>query len=79
MSTRSSSLARLWRGWLRVAKLVGDLNARVIFSVLYFVLGGPIALVVQRRSDPLLLHTRRASYWFPVEEDGTLEGARRQH
>ncbi len=70
---------RIWRGWMRIARVIGNFNARVLFSIFYFVLGGPIALVVQRTSDPLDVRTRRSSYWHQVEEEATLQGARKQH
>ncbi|HEY6419828.1 MAG TPA: hypothetical protein VIX59_12555 [Candidatus Binataceae bacterium] len=42
---------RIWNGWKRVARKIGDFQARVILSVFYFVLLAPFALVSRLSSD----------------------------
>jgi hypothetical protein len=60
--------ARLWRAWLTVARKIGQLNARIALTVVYFVVVGPFALAVRWLSDPLTLH--RAAGWEPLPPPG---------
>ena len=48
-------LRRLWKRWLWVAQKIGNFQGRIIFSVIYFVLLTPIALVFRVFGDPLAL------------------------
>ena len=44
-----------WEKWQRVARRIGDFQARIILTVLYFVIIGPFALIVRWGADPLSL------------------------
>ncbi len=72
--------ARLWAQWKRFAQKVGDFQARVILTLLYFIILGPMAVVVRIMKDPLRIkHTPQASVWSPKPaEKASLEVARRQ-
>ena len=71
---------RLWQGWKRVAKKIGELQARVLLSVFYFVLVWPFALAVKWVSDPLAIKPGAQCGWRPKAGGAGegLERARRQ-
>jgi hypothetical protein len=73
------SARQYWRSWLGVVGLIGEFQARLVLTVVYFVLGFPLSLVA-RAKDPLLLRPRALnSAWLPkAEPNDTLGGARRQ-
>ena len=49
---------RCWNAVVAVAKRIGQVQAWLILSVLYFVLMAPIALFFQLTADPLRLRPR---------------------
>ena len=57
-------LALFWTGWKKVARKIGDFQARLILTIFYFVILGPISLVV-RRSDPLGIKQKSPKGWIP--------------
>jgi hypothetical protein len=69
---------RLWAGWKRVGRKIGDFQARALLVAFYFVILAPFALVVRGLADPLAL--KRPAGWQTVKAaPGTpLERARRQ-
>lgn len=70
---------KLWDGWMRVAKVIGNFNARVILSLFYFVLMVPIGLIVGATKDYLGIREHPTSTW--KEMDGhaqSVEEGRRQ-
>lgn len=70
-------LRRLWEGWKRVGRKIGDFQARVLLTLFYFVLLAPFAVVVRLKADPLGI--KRGVGWSPVVRAGdALERARRQ-
>ena len=73
-------LRRVWEGWKKIALWIGDKQATLIYTILYVVVLGPVALVRRALTDPLLARARRRdSYWLPrVTPPPTLESARRQ-
>lgn len=75
-----SALRMLWQWWKRVARRIGDLQARIILTVFYYVVLGPFALVLRARSDPLGIKPGRERGWQRRSEPaGTpLDRARRQ-
>lgn len=44
---------RLWEGWKRVARRIGDAQARIMLTVFYFVVLAPFALAVRALSDAM--------------------------
>lgn len=52
-----------WEKWQRVARRIGDFQARVILTVLYFVIIGPFALIVRGVADPLSLKKGAHQRW----------------
>lgn len=76
----TAMLRRAWNGWKRFAFWLGNKQATLIYAVLYFVVLGPVALVRQVVSDPLLVRGRaRPTFWQPRRQaPPTLAEARRQ-
>jgi hypothetical protein len=77
---RLGPLRRLWRGWKRVGKKIGDVQARLLLTLFYFVLVAPCALVVRATSDPLSLRPTSPRGWRerPASDAATVATARRQ-
>lgn len=71
---------KLWEGWKRIARKIGDFQARVLMTIFYFVILGPLAMVLRWRSDPLAMKPRTARGWVDREarEGSAMEHARRQ-
>jgi hypothetical protein len=72
-------LRRVWEGWKRFGKKVGDLQARFLLTLFYFVILTPFALAM-RAADPLGLR-RPGGGWRvrPAPPDGDpLARARQQ-
>ena len=72
------SMRALWEGWKRVAKRIGDVQARALLTIFYFLILAPFALVVRWGMDPLAIKT--AAGWCSKEGGSghTLEQASRQ-
>jgi hypothetical protein len=60
--------------------MLGNFQARLLLTIFYFVMVGPIGLVLRWRSDPLKLRSQgNSSHWLERQtRDLTLEDARRQ-
>ncbi len=73
-------LARLWARWKVFAQKVGDFQARLILTLLYFLILGPMGLFVRVLRDPLRTkHGPQTSVWVPrPAENDSLEIAKRQ-
>jgi hypothetical protein len=56
---------RIWNGWKRVARKIGDFQARVILSVFYFLVLAPFALVSRLSGDSLAARQAAAHGWIP--------------
>ena len=57
-------MKKLWENWKKLAKKIGDFQARLILTVLYFVLVAPFALVVRWGADPLSIKRRAERGWY---------------
>jgi hypothetical protein len=56
-------LQSFWDRWKRTAKRIGDIQARMLLTVFYFVLLAPFALALRRWSDPLAIKSDAAKGW----------------
>lgn len=56
-------MRRLWERCKRVLRRVGDVQARVLLSLFYFVVLGPFALAVRCWSDPLAIKAGAPRGW----------------
>ncbi|MFH1202708.1 MAG: SxtJ family membrane protein [Candidatus Omnitrophota bacterium] len=61
------NLKKIWQGWKKIAHKIGDFQARVILTILYFVLITPIALFMMF-FDPLRIK-RRYVEWIIRPQD----------
>jgi hypothetical protein len=71
---------RLWERWKHLARRVGDFQARVLLTLFYFLILGPLAVVLRWCSDPLAIKGTTPRGWSNREakEGIPLEQARRQ-
>lgn len=72
-------LARLWSRWKRFAQRVADFQARLILTLIYYLILAPFGLIVSALSDLLRTKRPQASTWVarPAEEP-SLQNARKQ-
>jgi hypothetical protein len=77
---RRSAVRRLWEGWKRVGRRIGDFQARALLTLFYFVILGPFALVIRLAFDPLALAPGAPKGWQPLKitAGAPLDRARRQ-
>jgi hypothetical protein len=57
------------RVWMQAAAVLGDVNARIILTVLYYLVVSPIGFVMRRVRDPLdrRMDDGRATQWIKRE------------
>jgi hypothetical protein len=69
-----------WRGWTRIARRIGDVQARLLLALIYFAIVPPFALLVRLTADPLALSAGRPHGWRPRDRElpSSLGEARRQ-
>jgi hypothetical protein len=69
-----------WEKWRALSRKAGELQARIILTVLYFTFAAPIGLVRTHLADPLRARkTNQPRAWLPRQtRDLTLDDARRQ-
>ena len=66
---RPSTLRNLWEWWKRFGKRIGDIQARVLLTLFYFVILGPFALAIRWWSDPLAIREGAPRGWRSKVED----------
>jgi len=79
-AVKKTGLRGLWAAWKKIARKIGDFQARVLMTIFYFVLLAPFALIVRRTSDPLAIKPGTQRGWGVRQSapEYTLEMARRQ-
>ena len=78
---RQSAPRRLWEWWKRVARKIGDFNARVILTLFYCILMTPFAIMLKLFTDPLRIKAKTEKRWLqrePEKEGDPLEKAAKQ-
>lgn len=71
-------LRRLWEGWKRVGRVIGNFQARLMLTIFYIVLIAPLGLLVRVCADPMRIRHPRDK-WLHRDPDGTdLIAAQRQ-
>jgi hypothetical protein len=77
---KKGGIKELWAAWKRIARKIGDFQARVLLTIFYFVLLAPFALIVRRTSDPLAMKTGAQRGWNIRQNapDYSLEAVRKQ-
>jgi hypothetical protein len=74
-------LRRIWDGWKKIARKIGDFNARVILTIFYFILLLPFAILIKSLTDPLEIKKGSPKGWQIKEEKpgiSPMESAARQ-
>jgi hypothetical protein len=74
------SARQLWERWKRIARKIGDFQARALMTVFYFLILGPVAMALRWRSDPLAIKATTPRGWNNMEkkEGAPMEQSRRQ-
>ena len=54
---------RLWAGWKRIGRKIGDFQSRLLLSLFYFVVIAPFALGIRWGADPLAIKPRTPKGW----------------
>ena len=62
-------LRKIWDGWKKIARKIGDFNARVILTIFYLILLMPFALLVKAFTDPLEIKKNSKKGWHLREEN----------
>lgn len=81
LEVKQGFFRRLWEGWKRIARKIGDFNARVILTLFYFILLCPFAIVLKLFTDPLEIKNKEHVGWHDKENNtelSALEKATRQ-
>ena len=60
-------LKKIWVGWKKVAEKIGNFQATVIFSLLFFILVTPFGLVMRLFSNPIKVSSK--SGWIDVVDN----------
>lgn len=72
---------RAWSWWKKIARKIGDFNARVILTIFYLIPFLPFAVAVKTLTDPLEIKKKSPKGWHvkEVREGVTpLESAQKQ-
>ena len=62
-------MRNLWEWWKRFGKRVGDIQARIILLVFYYVIVAPFALALRWGDDPLSIKGKLPRGW-QVKDEG---------
>ena len=74
----NSMLKQLWQRWTKIAKKIGDFQARLILTLFYFIFIIPTGLIARRFADPLALKNNAANWENRTSAPARLDDARRQ-
>lgn len=72
-------LDKVWRGWLKFAEILGNIQMTILLSLIYWTLLLMLAIPFKLISDPLSIKRVRCSRWISrVPASDVLESMRRQ-
>ena len=73
-------LRKIWIRWKVIAQKIGDFQARLILTLVYFIFVTPFGIFVRLLSDPLVVKNKAHETMWSVKEldEPTLENARGQ-
>lgn len=71
-------LRKLWQGWKRIARQVGDFQARVLLTIIYAVLVLPFGLVVRFFADPLRVKRTPEAWIHRSDQPADMNWAHKQ-
>lgn len=71
-------IRKIWEGWKKIAKKIGEFNSRLILTVFYFIFITPISIPIKLK-DPLGIKNKKQG-WIPKQtaEGTAMERALRQ-
>lgn len=71
---------KLWEGWKRVGKKIGNFQARVLLGIFYAVFLAPFAVMLRWLSDPLAIKPESKRGWLrrDAQSENPSELAKRQ-
>lgn len=71
---------RAWERWKVIARIIGEFQSRLLLSVFYFLILGPVAVVRWIFADPLHLRSGSLAGWIEASDTSgkSIEDARRQ-
>ena len=61
----SNSVRQVWAWWKPIARKIGDFQARVILTLMYFIVVAPFALAIRCFADPLAIKPGAEGGWRP--------------
>lgn len=72
-------LKKAWRGWLKVAETLGNIQMIFLLSLIYWTIWALIAIPFKYRADPLALRRPGGAGWV-LREPGSqsIESMRKQ-
>lgn len=71
-------LKNAWQTWKRVARAIGNFQARVVLTIFYAVLVFPFGVVVRLFLDPLRIKSRPTKWLERADGAFDLQWAKRQ-
>jgi len=64
-------LQAIWQGWKKFGRKLGDVQARLLLSLLYFTVFVPFALVLRWLCDPLSIKRHQQGWRAKTEPKGS--------
>ena len=71
-------LKRLWQGWKRIARVIGDFQARVLLTLIYAIVVLPFGVTFRLVSDALRIKQRPPAWLDYANNPDDMDWARRQ-
>lgn len=71
-------MKRIWERWKKIARAIGDFQARIILMIFYFVILAPFALILRLGGDPLGIKHHHGWREKQVDQASVSERAHRQ-
>ena len=72
------ALKKVWEGYKRIARKIGDFQARVLLTLIYAVMVLPFGLVIRFFADSLRIKKQPTQWLDHPHEAMNIEWARRQ-
>lgn len=70
-------MKKIWHKWKEIAEIIGNFQAAIVFSILYFILITPFGVVRHYFQD--MLNSKKKSSWQKIEDNvSSLEKLKKQ-
>ena len=74
-----NSLKKIWRGWIKFAEILGNMQMVVLLTIIYWTMLLVIAIPFKLFADPLSLKRTTSPYWIKRDNvNHDLDSLRRQ-